>query len=579
MKLLIQISIILLITQNSLFAQQSILPNFMTEQEKQIYEKYIPPVYPNKLSDPPTTPVRAMAEWEELQGIMIAWTSFPSILSQIVDYAQEECLVYIVCSDSNSVKNYLASQSIPLYNLKFMVAPFNSIWIRDYGPWTAYTVNEDSLDIIDWIYNRPRPLDDQIPGIFANFINVPIFAATTPPYNLTHTGGNFMVDGHGTGFASKLILQENPGKTEAEIDTIMNKFLGLNRFIKMNVLPYDDIHHIDMHMKLLDEETLLVGQYPTGVADGPQIEANLQYILTNFQTCYGRPFKVVRIPMPPDQYGRYPDTGGDYRTYTNSMIVNKTIIIPTYEYQYDTTAFRIYREAMPGYNIVGINSNSIIPLLGTIHCIVKEVGVKNPLYISHAPLMDVPDTTSMYKIEAIIKHNTGIYSAEVYWTTDTTQGFSALPMTPTSGDSFITSIPQQSGEDKIFYYILAEAQSGKTITKPITAPAGYYNFNILQTTPITPASQTKIESYTLLQNYPNPFNPETTIEFLLPRNEFVRLTIYNTLGEKVAEIASGNFSAGKNSVTWNAGNISGGIYFYRIETDTFSKTKKLVILK
>ena len=173
MKLLIQISIILLITQNSLFAQQSILPNFMTEQEKQIYEKYIPPVYPNKLSDPPTTPVRAMAEWEELQGIMIAWTSFPSILSQIVDYAQEECLVYIVCSDSNSVKNYLASQSIPLYNLKFMVAPFNSIWIRDYGPWTAYTVNEDSLDIIDWIYNRPRPLDDQIPGILWSMVTVP----------------------------------------------------------------------------------------------------------------------------------------------------------------------------------------------------------------------------------------------------------------------------------------------------------------------------------------------------------------------------------------------------------------------
>ena len=47
---------------------------------------------------------------------------------------------------------------------------------------------------------------------------------------------------------------------------------------------YDGIHHIDMHMKLLDESTLLVSEYPTGVADGPQIEANLQYVLSNFTT-------------------------------------------------------------------------------------------------------------------------------------------------------------------------------------------------------------------------------------------------------------------------------------------------------
>jgi len=579
MKLMVQIILILLITHHGTFPQESILPHFMTEQEKQVYENYIPPLYTGKLSDPPPTPVRAMAEWEELQGIMISWTSFPSILSQIVDYAQEECLVYIVCSDSNSVKNYLTSLSIPLYNLKFMVAPFNSIWIRDYGPWTAYTIDEDSLNIIDWIYNRPRPLDDQIPGIFANLINVPIFAATTPPYNLTHTGGNFMVDGHGTGFASKLILQENPGKTEAEIDTIMNKFLGLNRFIKMNVLPYDVIHHIDMHMKLLDEETLLVGEYPTGVADGPQIEANLQYILTNFQTCYGRPFKVVRIPMPPDQYGRYPDTGGDYRTYTNSMIVNKTVIIPTYEYQYDTTAFRIYREAMPGYNIVGINSNSIIPLLGTIHCIVKEVGVKNPLYISQKDFID--PNSGQHKIESIIKHNSGIMHALLYWTPDTSRGFFPVQMSRTSGDTFVVPISSVAAGREIFYYVFAQANNGKVFTKPITAPNGFYKLkvNIPTYTSSTTEDQHIPDQCTLLQNYPNPFNPETTIEFILPRNEFARLTIYNTLGEKVTEIASGNFSAGKNHVTWNAGNISGGIYFYRIETDTFSKTKKLVILK
>ena len=69
-----------------------------------------------------------------------------------------------------------------------------------------------------------------------------------------------MCDGFGTGFSSKLTLDENTLHTEAEVDTIMKKFMGINRYIKMETLPYDDIHHIDMHMKLLDEETILMAE-------------------------------------------------------------------------------------------------------------------------------------------------------------------------------------------------------------------------------------------------------------------------------------------------------------------------------
>ena len=72
----------------------------------------------------------------------------------------------------------------------------------------------------------------------------------------------------------------------------------------MEELPFDAIHHIDMHMKLLNEETLLVAEYP-GISDGPQIEENLQYILDNFTTKYGTPFKVIRIPSPPSTSSAY----------------------------------------------------------------------------------------------------------------------------------------------------------------------------------------------------------------------------------------------------------------------------------
>lgn len=71
-----------------------------------------------------------------------------------------------------------------------------------------------------------------------------------------------MSDGFGTAFSSMLTDQENPTLTASQIDTIMKKFMGINRYIRFPTCPYDGIHHIDMHMKLLDEETLLVGQYP-----------------------------------------------------------------------------------------------------------------------------------------------------------------------------------------------------------------------------------------------------------------------------------------------------------------------------
>jgi len=563
----------------------------MGDVEQELYKNYTPPLPLFRTPTPPPYPVRAMAEWEELEGIMISWTSYQSILSQIVDYAQEEGKVWIVCSDSNSVINYLNNQSVPLTNIKFLLTSFNSIWIRDYGPWTVYANNSDSLYIIDWIYNRPRPYDDQIPVAFANYAGLPIYEAISYPNNLTHTGGNFMVDGHGKAFASKLILTENPTKTEAEIDTIMSKFLGINQFIKMTTLPYDGIHHIDMHMKLLDEETLLVGQYPLGVADGPQIETNLRYVLENFMTCYGRPFKVVRIPMPPDAYGHYPNSNGDYRTYTNSIIINKTVIIPTYELKYDTTAFRIYREAMPGYNIVGMNSSSIIPLLGAIHCITKEVGAANPILISHKGMGTVSDTLTSYKIEAQIKHNHLLDSALVLWSIDTTLGFNSVSMTATRGDSFEAEIPQQIPGSEIYYYISAYSELGKSISKPRTAPVWSYQFKVKLPTAIT-EKEINPKKFVLYQNYPNPFNPKTVIKYQLPENGHVELNIYNILGEKIAELGSKKQTAGLFEVEWNAINFASGVYFYKLifhaaadgtgkdgTSKRIVKTRKLILLK
>jgi len=83
----------------------------------------------------------------------------------------------------------------------------------------------------------------------------------------------------------------------------------------------------------------------------------------------------------------------------------------------------------------------------------------------------------------------------------------------------------------------------------------------------------------LEQNYPNPFNPVTTISFTLPASEYVDLSVYNLLGQKVAVVYSGVANSGKTVVDFNASALSSGIYFYKLNAGSFSQTKKMMLLK
>jgi hypothetical protein len=86
--------------------------------------------------------------------------------------------------------------------------------------------------------------------------------------------------------------------------------------------------------------------------------------------------------------------------------------------------------------------------------------------------------------------------------------------------------------------------------------------------------------YALEQNYPNPFNASTVIEFSLPEDESnVKLSIYNTLGEKVAELVNTALTAGRYQYQWNAQNVATGMYVYELRTDKFVAIKKMILLK
>lgn len=86
-------------------------------------------------------------------------------------------------------------------------------------------------------------------------------------------------------------------------------------------------------------------------------------------------------------------------------------------------------------------------------------------------------------------------------------------------------------------------------------------------------------SYELLNAYPNPFNPSTTIQYDVPEETYVRLTVFDVLGREVARLVDGQRNEGRYSVTFDASGLKSGMYFYRLETPAFRQTKRFILLK
>jgi len=80
--------------------------------------------------------------------------------------------------------------------------------------------------------------------------------------------------------------------------------------------------------------------------------------------------------------------------------------------------------------------------------------------------------------------------------------------------------------------------------------------------------------FSLYQNYPNPFNPGTSIQFSIPQTSYVTLKVVNTLGERVEVLASEELSAGTYNYSWDASNLTSGIYFYKLQAGSFVETKR-----
>ncbi|MFZ4592240.1 MAG: T9SS type A sorting domain-containing protein, partial [Ignavibacteria bacterium] len=88
-----------------------------------------------------------------------------------------------------------------------------------------------------------------------------------------------------------------------------------------------------------------------------------------------------------------------------------------------------------------------------------------------------------------------------------------------------------------------------------------------------------IKSYQLFNNYPNPFNPVTTIKFQIPKDAAVSLKVFNSLGQEIETLKSEYMKTGLYTINWNGSRYSSGVYYYVLRSDSYTETKRMVMIK
>ncbi|UCF65429.1 MAG: agmatine deiminase family protein [bacterium] len=553
---------------------------------------------------------RAMAEWEELQGIVIAWNDFSYVpghqtpLTKAVRKAEMKTLaeitrtvlneglqIYILDTLNSNALVDLDSFGISSPNIEIMEFSQGNywidVWLRDRGPMSVYQNEVDSLHFVYWDDNTGAEL-------LANHMNIP-FINNNILNNPYTDGGNYMTDGHGRVFSDGQSL--NPALLPA-IQSAYQNNMGVTQLF--NLPPYRV--HIDYYMKLIDEETILVSDIPYSnydpsvdwyFQDNQDIQAAIDYISNNYLSCYGRPYKFIRITNAPtiNLFSLNLTAFTRDLSYVNSLILNNTIIIPSFDSllfgqmagyeQFDVNARTIYEQVMPGYNIVSVPSMFFGQRGGTVHCITKEIGSPEPIRITHKWLPDtVHNDGNPYDIVSRVKTRSGVQNVTLYYSIDPNSGFLNTPMTAAGSDSFVAEIPLQPAGTTMYYYFAAQSHSGKSITKPIVGSQGPYSFNILSDPTSIDENLAKLPPSVILhQNYPNPFNPVTSISWRLTTPGPVKLTIYNLTGQEVAILVDEEQAAGAHSIQVDASGLASGIYLYRLQTGYEDKIRKMTLMK
>ena len=464
------------------------------------------PMEPMKVVDTRTGPpeaaaprekVRVAAEWEPVLGALVRW---PLMVpeSLVVEIARDDTLFLLVEDEKSKAEaeGKLAGWGADLENVQFITAEQGGAhpWTRDWGPPARFSEGEGYSLVDPWfddyplsgagcesrLYSQRRlafrdfTSDDQATGVVADTLG---FANTRLPVALT--GGNALVDGHGTVFSTCTVLNENQtlGVTDDQFFGAVRKEMGISRYVVIPNFELFGIQHIDCFLKPLDEERILVARPPEDHPHYDRSEAIVRE-LSSLTNVYGRPYEIIRIDTPPYWWDFMP-------AYTNSLILNRKVLVPLYGIPADRDALETWRKAMPGYQVIGFEHHGgwleRWMSFDALHCRTRAVWDPEMLYMTHKRIAETVAPAEAYPVEARIKDysKAGLIgeTLELSWRPSGEDRWRVIPLEATATpEIFVASIPGASAGQEIEYFLSAADRSGRRESLPRTAPDGYYQF-------------------------------------------------------------------------------------------------------
>lgn len=312
--------------------------------------------------------VRAPAEWEQAEEIL--WgakdefavsTIYAAAIKGTAHEAVDHWLYTSSQAGENQLRYELAEAGVDLSSSKvrFSNKRFQTVWMRDFGPIILERLDgvpdgEDRRIVGDMGYYSDRPADDFVPAQYARARRLPRFNVES----LKLEGGNYMSDGAGRIFTTSRAFEQNQSQhgIQAHVEDRLRD-LGAREVLFFERMPEPEgTGHIDMFAKLVDADTVLVGRCDSP----PKFKAVLDRNAQRFEELG---YEVIRLDMA---------SGSKLMTYTNSLFVGKTVLVPTYNNPTrDAAALKIYRDL--GWNAVGIDAREVIKANGAIHCISMQI--------------------------------------------------------------------------------------------------------------------------------------------------------------------------------------------------------------
>ncbi len=461
-------------------------PRSLTPEEAALVARHPITATPSRAAPPGR--VRTPAEYDPMEGIMIAWEGQASWLSILAQMTRDittigDAKVFVMVdttSERTSATTQIANAGADMSRVSFHVRATDTIWMRDYGPRYIYLGTDEAGNggvraIVDHTYNRPRPNDNAIPNYWGSLRNEPVYLIP-----LVHGGGNFHLESgspQGFGHATRLIANENPSLSDAQIIQHWRDYQNLETTL---YTPYptgvDSTQHIDMWMIMLDDDKVMISEWVNEPTASWAITSN-----NAADSFAARGFQVYRVPAV--------RSSGTHYTFTNAVICNDLVLVPSYTNaaasQFNDDALAVWQQAYPDKTIRQINCQAIVTSAGVMHCIVMHVPAQSN---GDAPglYMTTQNDGGQYLPGDLLQtdwlfDDTDVTTADLLLSTDGGQTFPITLATGFDGTSgsYYWQMPDLATTDARLRLVLHDAQ-GNTASDDSDA-----SFTILGTPPCT----------------------------------------------------------------------------------------------